>query len=202
VRVLKHFLRWQFGLARAETATTEDERVCLTAHAAGKRCLVEVGVWHGVTTRTLRAVMAPHGILYAVDPYPAGRLGFSVQRWIARSEVSRVANGQVEWVRASGTEAAKRLAEEVAGKIDFIFIDGDHSYDGIKGDWEAWSGLVAPGGLIGLHDSRATPARPIDDAGSARYTREVILHHPGFKVVNQVDSLTVVQRLTFGETGT
>jgi predicted O-methyltransferase YrrM len=139
--------------------------------------------------------MASEGILYAVDPYPVGRLGFSAPQWIARSEVTRVANGRVEWIRSTGVEAAKRLGEKLAGKVEFIFIDGDHSYEGLKGDWESWSPLVASCGLIALHDSRSTPSRQIDDAGSVRFTREVIIHQPHFKVVDEIDSLTVVRRI-------
>src|ERR1700722_10267293 len=110
--VLGHFLKWQVGLARAETQTTKAERDCLAVHAAGKCCLVEIGVWHGVTTGRLRAAMAPDGVLYAVDPYPVGQLGVSFQMWIARREVGRVSNGRIEWRRMTGAEAARQLGSE------------------------------------------------------------------------------------------
>lgn len=192
--VLRHFLRWQFGLAPAETQTTEAERDCLAALAAGKRCVVEVGVWHGVTTRRLRSAMAADGVLYAVDPYPPGRLGVSLQRRIARSEVGRVQNGRVEWVRTTGTDAARALGPVLAGRVEFAFLDGDHSYDGLRGDWEGWSGLVAPGGVVALHDSRPTPNRAIGEAGSVRYTAEVIRNDARFEVCGEVDSLTALRR--------
>jgi predicted O-methyltransferase YrrM len=38
------------------------------------------------------------------------------------------------------------------GKVDFLFLDGDHTYDGVKADFEMYSGLVRPGGLIAFHD--------------------------------------------------
>lgn len=192
--VVKHFILWRFGLARAETQTTEAERECLADYARGKRCLVEIGVWHGVTTCRLRSAMAPDGILYAVDPYPLGRLGISFQQKIAQSEVGRARNGRVEWVRKTGAEAAKDLAPAVVGRVDLIFIDGNHSYEGLKEDWEGWSGLLAPGGVVGLHDSRPTPDRPIEGAGSVRYTSEVIRQDNRFQVCSEVDSLTVLRR--------
>jgi len=37
-------------------------------------------------------------------------------------------------------------------KADMLFIDGDHTYDGVKADYEMYSPLVRPGGLIGFHD--------------------------------------------------
>ena len=36
--------------------------------------------------------------------------------------------------------------------IDFLFIDGDHSYEGVKADFEIYSPLVKEGGLIVFHD--------------------------------------------------
>ncbi len=37
-------------------------------------------------------------------------------------------------------------------KIDFLFIDGDHSYEGVKKDFQLYSGLVKNGGIIAFHD--------------------------------------------------
>ncbi|MBA7617089.1 hypothetical protein ES703_24397 [subsurface metagenome] len=37
-------------------------------------------------------------------------------------------------------------------KIDFLFIDADHSYAGVKSDFNMYSPLVRKGGIIGLHD--------------------------------------------------
>jgi predicted O-methyltransferase YrrM len=37
-------------------------------------------------------------------------------------------------------------------KLDVLFIDGDHSYDGVKKDFELWSPLVRPGGIVLFHD--------------------------------------------------
>lgn len=38
------------------------------------------------------------------------------------------------------------------GNIDFLFIDGDHSYEGVRADYELYSPLVRKGGLIAFHD--------------------------------------------------
>jgi len=37
-------------------------------------------------------------------------------------------------------------------KVDFLFIDGDHSYEGVKKDFEMYSTLVRKGGIIAFHD--------------------------------------------------
>lgn len=45
-------------------------------------------------------------------------------------------------------EAVKKLVEQV----DFLFIDGDHSYNGVKTDFLTYSPLVSKPGIIGFHD--------------------------------------------------
>ena len=110
-------------------------------------------------------------------------------RHIAHREVASVHNGEVSWLRTIGTAAARDH-----GMVDFVFIDGDHSEQGLLADWQAWSPLVESGGIVALHDSRSTPQRPIDDAGSVKVTNDVILRDERFSVVDTVDSLTVLQR--------
>jgi predicted O-methyltransferase YrrM len=37
-------------------------------------------------------------------------------------------------------------------KIDLLFIDGDHSYEGVKQDFEMYAPLVREGGIVAFHD--------------------------------------------------
>lgn len=47
----------------------------------------------------------------------------------------------------------KELLKKLNGrKIDFIMIDGDHTYSGVKKDFQMYSPLVKKDGLIVLHD--------------------------------------------------
>jgi predicted O-methyltransferase YrrM len=196
MRVTTHFVLWLLGLVEPETQTSDQERSCLARFAAGRRRLVEIGSWHGVSSACLKRSMASDGVLICVDPYPVGRLGFSAQRLIALREVSKVSNGRVRWVRMTGADAGRQFAVDGEPAIDFIFIDGDHSYDGLRQDWEAWSGLVGAGGFIALHDSCSSDSRKIDDAGSVIYTREAILRDPRFRLLERVDTLSVLERNT------
>jgi glycosyltransferase involved in cell wall biosynthesis len=189
VTVLTHYLGWEVGLAQPETQTTEAERECLARYASGRRRLVEIGVWHGVTTSRLRAAMAPDGVLSAVDPFPRGRLGFSAQRRIAHQEVAKITNGHVRWLRTNGHHASTGH-----GPVDFVFMDGDHSEQALRADWGAWSGLVESGGIVAIHDSRSTAAHCIEEAGSVQVTRSLIAKDDRFDVVDVVDSLTVLKR--------
>jgi predicted O-methyltransferase YrrM len=188
VKSLSRLLLWRMGLVRIQSWTLEGEAPCLARHAAGKRRLAEIGVWEGGTTRLLRQVMSADGVLYAVDPFPTGRLGMSHQRPIAHGEVARVANGEVVWIRDTGVRAAQdpRVA---AAPFDFIFIDADHTYEGLRGDWEAWSPLASA--IVALHDVIGHPAQ-----GSVRFARERIFTDPRFRLVETVGCLAVVERVT------
>jgi predicted O-methyltransferase YrrM len=194
MRALTSLITYKLRLRDAETQTTFAERACMAKHAAGKKRLVEVGVWHGVTTRLLRSVMDPAGVYFAIDPYVTGRLGFSIPFHIAVSETAKAPNGRLEWMRMRGDEAARDHGARSEAPVDFVFIDGDHSFEGLRADWEAWSGRVRPGGLVALHDSLSSPATPIGDAGSVVYTREVVHRDARFTRVETVDSLSVYRR--------
>lgn len=41
-------------------------------------------------------------------------------------------------------------------KIDFLHIDADHSFEGVKQDFDLYSTIMSPGGIISLHDSDPT----------------------------------------------
>ncbi len=195
VRAALQFALWRLRLVEADTQTTRRERDALSRHARDSSRPVEIGVWQGVTTKRLRAAMAPSAELWAIDPYVAGRLGVSLPELIARREVESVENGRVRWIKMTGADAASRWTLEGREPTDFVFVDGDHSWEGIETDWTAWSPLVGPGGRVALHDSRPTPARRMEGAGSVRFTQERILVDPRFRVIDEVDSLTVVERL-------
>jgi len=38
-------------------------------------------------------------------------------------------------------------------QIDFLFIDGDHSYEGVKTDFDLYSNILSDRGIIAIHDT-------------------------------------------------
>lgn len=188
------FLLWRCRLSRAKTQTSLAELDCLARHARNRRRLVEIGVWHGVATRRLRSTMAADGVLFAIDPFPPGRFGFSWEYLIARGEIGHECNGEVRFLVMTSAQAASRFTEFCAEPLDFIFIDGEHSYAGLQTDWTLWAPKIAAGGIVALHDSRSLPGRTCHDNGSVRFTNEVILPNQDFRVVDTVESLTILER--------
>ncbi|MFB6177607.1 MAG: class I SAM-dependent methyltransferase [Halobaculum sp.] len=64
------------------------------------------------------------------------------------------------------TLAATR--DELNNPVDFLFIDGDHTYEGVKQDFEMYSDLVADGGIVAFHDIVET----LDDPAAVERRRE------------------------------
>ena len=88
------------------------------------------------------------------------------------------------------------------GPVDFLFLDGDHSEEGVRKDWDGWHRFVIPGGVVAFHNAAIFEGGwPRQDWGPVklvdRLFREQAL--PGWKIVQQADSLVVVERLPAGE---
>jgi predicted O-methyltransferase YrrM len=192
--VLAHFVKWKLGLAAAEIHTTDLERACLVRHAHGRSRVAEIGVWEGGTSAVLRRAMAADGVFYAVDPFPAGRLGVSFQRLIARAEVARASNGRVVWVREPGELAAASGIIRAAAPFDFVFFDPPQIESVVRAVWEAWAPLIAPGGLIALHDSRPSSESPGFEPDSLRYAASVIRTDSRFELIDEAGLLSVMRR--------
>ena len=150
---------------------------------------------HGATTALLRVAMHPGGTVTGIDPHPNGRLGVSFERWIAHREVAQHPHGRAILLRQWSHQAAATWRSG----IDFLFVDGDHSRDGLARDWADWSPFVVPRGVAALHDSRSVPWRP--DLESVGYTQEVILEDRRFCLLEEVDSLTILERVSEGGDG-
>jgi len=192
-RTLVRTALWRLGLWEPQTQTTVAERAAVAQHATGKHRLAEIGVFNGVTTVEIRKAMSPAGLLWAIDPFPPGKLGYNIDETISRSVISKVKNGQVEVVKLTGQDAAIRYRQEQREPVEFLFIDGDHSWAGIEADWTQWSPLIAQAGIVALHDSRSTPEHP-STLDSVRYTQDVIRPDPRFELIDEVDSLSVFRR--------
>lgn len=69
--------------------------------------------------------------------------------------------------------------------FDFLFIDGDHSYEGVKKDFFAFSPLVRQGGLIVFHDI-AKHNLPESACGVDRFWSEVKTCYPYLEIIEDI----------------
>ncbi len=75
--------------------------------------------------------------------------------------------GKIKPLRGYSYEARKDWPEQK--KIDFLWIDGDHSYAGVKRDIEDWAPLVKKNAVICFHDYRDEPdvKKAVDELAAA-----------------------------------
>jgi len=103
--------------------------------------------WCRIASKKVVSVDLPGGI--HGGGYPA------IKQSVYKSFVADKTNVSLHLIQAdSHSPATRQMAEQkLSGdRLDVLFIDGDHSYDGVKADFELWSPLVRPGGLVIFHD--------------------------------------------------
>lgn len=83
-------------------------------------------------------------------------------------------------------ETRRLVVDALAGEqVDLLFIDGDHRYDAVRADFDAYRGLVAPGGVIGIHD---THHRVMEDHDMPRFWREVSARCESFDIFDKTEN--------------
>ena len=118
------------------------------------KVIVEIGTANGGTLFLWTRLAAPGATIISVD-LPGGKWGDGYAGW--RSWLYRrfALPGQtIHLVRADSHDPAtvEHVRALITQPVDILFIDGDHSYAGVKQDFEQFAPLVRSGGLIALHD--------------------------------------------------
>lgn len=121
---------------------------------------VEIGTNRGIFAAHLRKEWRGR-VLYCVDPWEHG--GYANQskaeRVAARMECAERLEGLPGLSImlpfgsvAIATEFAAALPSGAPNGFDFVYIDGDHSYEAVSEDLRAWWPLVRSGGILAGHD--------------------------------------------------
>ena len=171
-----------YGFAHAEIGIAQKREeiqwLLELVRAARPRVVLEIGLDFGGTFFLWSRAAAPNAHLFAIDTRPVGRFG----AWSPFSLVRRgfaVGSQRVTLLMDSDSHSESTLRRVMAllnGRpVDFLFIDGDHSHDGVWQDFNMYSPLVAPGGLIAFHDVSPNPAEWTK--GVARFWREFTAKH-------------------------
>jgi predicted O-methyltransferase YrrM len=119
------------------------------------RTVVEIGTASGGTLYLLARVATPDALLVSID-LPGGEFGGGYARW--RAPLYRSFGEEDQTIRLiRGDSHHPEILEELkqtlgARPVDFLFIDGDHTYEGVKQDFRTYSGLLSDDGLVALHD--------------------------------------------------
>jgi len=136
--------------------------------------ILEIGTAKGGTLFLFGRVSSPNAVIISAD-LPGGRFGGGYREWMVPLYKSFAIRAQEMYLVRGDSHAPSTLniIKKIlkAHKLDFLFIDGDHTYEGVKTDFEMYSKLVSKGGIIALHD--IAPGLPEDVGGVPRFWDEI-----------------------------
>lgn len=174
------------AIARTIPSWTRDEEAIELARASRAlptdAVIVELGSFLGCSTVLLAGGrrVAGSGRMHSVDPFDASGDAFSAPVYNAvrarlagtlREEYDRnVDRAGLTGLVTAHVGRAEDVATNWALPVDMLFMDGDHSRDGVQAAYDAWMPFLKIGGLLALHSTTSTEE-----------------HHDGFYVLaNQV----------------
>ena len=119
------------------------------------KIILEIGTEKGGTLFLFSRMASSDAKIISVD-LPAGKFGAGYPGWRIPLYKSFARENQKLYLVRDDSHNQKTLrnVKKILNgqKADFLFIDGDHTYDGVKKDFEMYSPLVKKGGLIAFHD--------------------------------------------------
>lgn len=127
------------------------------------RVAVEVGVHEGdFSTRILDQVQPK--TLHLVDPWMLNDGADYDKAWYGSKSDQATMDARADRVkdRFAPQIAQERVcihrcdsakaAQDVLGQVDFVYVDGDHMYDGVMADLQSWWPRLRVGGLMAGDD--------------------------------------------------
>jgi predicted O-methyltransferase YrrM len=133
--------------------------------------VAEIGRFKGGSTMVFATALPPGVELWSYDFHvalrpdmPGPELDEELRAALARYGLE----GKVHLLVADS-----RTAEPPPGELALLFIDGDHSYEGAKADFDRWSAFVRRGGHVLLHDAVDTGGYGNVYPGVARLAGEI-----------------------------
>lgn len=129
--------------------------------------MVELGSWQGKSSTWIASGLRgkTDACLYCVDTWE-GSVEHQAFLEKSRTDLMQVFNYNIERnnlseyvkvIRMKTGDAAAEWKMRTDTKIDLLFIDADHSYDGVHRDFEDWECFVPVGNLIVFDDVPSWP---------------------------------------------
>lgn len=147
------------------------------------KTVLEIGTDKGGTFFLLARSARPDALIVSLD-LPAGQ-GYAYPTWREPLYRSFAREQQrIELVRddSHSPRTVEKIRRVLDGRpLDVLFIDGDHSYEGVKQDFEMYSPLVAKGGLVAFHD--IVDGVAVHVGGVPKYWSEIKSSHPHLEFV-------------------
>lgn len=156
------------------------------------RRIVEIGRYKGGSTLVVAAAMPTDARFWSIDiGEKEGRLARADMRPYDRqlSTLLDRLSLTVELVVADS-----RTVDIDTGELDLVLIDGDHTYDGVKSDFERFGRRARVGGAVLFDDTFDEKLFRTHSDTVGRLVRE-ILEEGEFRLVKAVDRLAHLERV-------
>jgi len=154
-RVINYSFNVLGGLIRPMQIREEFEGFLKVFKEKAPKVILEIGTANGGSLFALCKLASEDALIISID-LPEGEFGGGYPEWeVPIYKYFKKEGQQLFLLREdSHLEASlNKIKEILSGKqVDFLFIDGDHSYEGVKKDFEMYSPLVKKGGVIAFHD--------------------------------------------------
>lgn len=150
--------------------------------------IVEIGVLHGYTTKFI--LENTNASVYGIDPI----IPDSMNEELIGDEL--LINNLCDlhknftFIKDYSYNVVKNWDKE----IDYLFIDGDHTYESVKQDFEDWYPHVKIDGIISIHDSAANRGGPHFWPGPSKLADELI-YDERLEYLETLTSLTVFKKI-------
>lgn len=150
-----------------------EEITWLEKMGQGRSMIVEIGSWLGQSTKALAKGGA---IVLAVDTWEGSPEHQELLRdkplsWLFHQFRDSVKDCKNIVPLCTTSIQAAEIHKANGTKFDLIFIDGAHDYESVKQDIEAWSPLLAKGGVLCGHDACDEGVqRALDELFPKRYS--------------------------------
>ena len=181
----------RFRIVNATSQTNLVELAALARYAANAKVAVEIGSHQGVSAAIIARSLACGGQLFCVDPWPGKKGGRNPVFEIFKRHIARTKTGRsVNIIRDFSSNVAARLPP----RLDFAFIDGDHSWKGIETDWTIVSGRMNDGGIVCLHDTAVPRQEPWRNFDACRFYEVIIEPNPQFVLIDTIYSMRILRK--------
>ena len=155
--------------------------------------VIEIGRYKGGSTLAIAAAMNGHGEFWSID------LGEKEAR-LHRVAASRSFDDQIRdmcqrfGLRVTLLVGDSRTIDVETGSVDVVFIDGDHSYEGVRADFDRFGRRVKKGGAV-LFDDACCEALFKTHAESVGRLIQEIVSGGEFRLVKSVNRLAHLERV-------
>jgi predicted O-methyltransferase YrrM len=114
--------------------------------------ILEIGAWRGYSLEIWYQAFGPEKLMTIEHEKEA--LEFIKNRTRENEFAYMYPSPTLISLDSHDEKALSSITRELgSGKLDFLFIDGDHSYYGVQKDFNTYSPLVRKGGMIAFHDA-------------------------------------------------